>query len=180
VGRARSLGLAFITLAVLAGCAGGQSSSSGQPDSGPPASTTATSPGAEQAAPAAAAVPEQLRLPAGYRTARTSPGRAQEDLAAMQGFVTKYQVDSFQHGVGQPDSCSGHPVAAAARQPGHPGRLGRPHRVATGAVGTGRAAGRDGAIHPPRAVVTLTFHGKAGRGPAGSPHPHPLPRAVPG
>lgn len=46
MGRARSLGVVFAAVAVLAGCAGGQSSP-GQPDSGPAASTTvATPPGA--------------------------------------------------------------------------------------------------------------------------------------
>lgn len=140
MGRARSLCLAFATLAVLAGCAGGPSSP-GQPDSGLPASTTtAASPGVEQAAPAAAAVPEQLHFagrtldgkdfsgeslagkaavlwfwapwcpkcqreaPTVASAAQANAGKvefvgvaAQDELAAMQGFVTKYQVGSFQH-----------------------------------------------------------------------------------
>ncbi|MGQ0716104.1 MAG: redoxin domain-containing protein [Pseudonocardiales bacterium] len=139
MGRARLVGLAFVTMTVLAGCAGGQSSP-GQPDSGPPASTTeVTSPGAGQAAPTAA-VPEQLRFaaktldgkdfsgeslagkaavlwfwapwcPKCQREAPTVAGAAQanagkvefigvaaqDELAAMQGFVTEYQVGSFQH-----------------------------------------------------------------------------------
>ncbi|MGH3906026.1 MAG: redoxin domain-containing protein [Pseudonocardiaceae bacterium] len=136
--RARSLALAFTTLTVLAGCAGGQSSP-GQPDSAPPASTTeTTAPGAEQAP--AAAVPEQLRFasktldgkdfsgeslagkaavlwfwapwcpkcqreaPTVASAAQANAGKvefvgvaAQDELAAMQSFVTKYQVGSFQH-----------------------------------------------------------------------------------
>lgn len=139
MGRARSLGLAFATVAVLTGCAGGQSSP-GPLDSGPPASaSTAPSPGAEQAAPAAA-VPEQLRFAAKTvdgtdfsgeslagkaavlwfwapwcpKCQREAPGvasaaqanagkvqfvgvAAQDELAAMQGFVTEYQVGSFPH-----------------------------------------------------------------------------------
>lgn len=136
MGHTRSLCLVFATVAVLAGCAEGQPSL-GQPDSGPPASTTtATSPGAEQAA----AVPEQLRFaartldgkdfsgeslagkaavlwfwapwcpkcqreaPGVAGAARANAGKvefigvaAQDELAAMQGFVTRYQVGSFQH-----------------------------------------------------------------------------------
>lgn len=142
MGRARLVGLALVTVTVLAGCAGGQSSP-GLPDSAPPAppvsTTEATSPGAEQAA-AAPAVPEQLRFaartldgkdfsgeslagkaavlwfwapwcpkcqreaPMVAGAAQANAGRvefvgvaAQDELAAMQGFVTKYQVGSFQH-----------------------------------------------------------------------------------
>lgn len=138
--RARSLSLAFAAVTVLAGCAGGQSSS-GQPDSGLPASTTAaTSPDAAVEAAPAAAAPEQLRFvsktldgkdfsgeslagkaavlwfwaPWCPKCQREAPGvasaaqantgkvefigvAAQDELAAMQGFVTEYQVGSFQH-----------------------------------------------------------------------------------
>lgn len=139
MGRARSLGVVFAAVAVLAGCAGGQSSP-GQPDSGPAASTTvARPPGAEQAAPAAV-VPEQLRFAAKTLDGKNFSGEslagkaavlwfwspwcpncqreaptvaaaaqantdkvqfigvaAQDQLAAMQGFVTQYKVGSFQH-----------------------------------------------------------------------------------
>ncbi len=135
--RARSLGLALVTAAALTGCAGVQSGPV-QPAAAPPASAgAATSPGAEQAAPAA---PEQLRFsartldgkdfagqslagkaavlwfwapwcpkcqreaPSVARAAQANTGKvefvgvaAQDDLPAMQGFVTKYQVGSFQH-----------------------------------------------------------------------------------
>jgi thiol-disulfide isomerase/thioredoxin len=139
VGRARSLGLAFATVAVVAGCAGGPSDAT-PPDAGPPTSTTAAPPlSVEQTAPAAT-VPEQLRF-----TSRTLDGRefsgdslagkaavlwfwapwcpkcqreasavasaaqanagkvefigvaAQDELPAMQDFVAKYRVGSFQH-----------------------------------------------------------------------------------
>lgn len=137
--RTRSLGLALVTAAALAGCAGAQSSPV-QPDSAPPASAPpATTTGAEQAVPAVAA-PEQLRFsartldgkdfagqnlagkaavlwfwapwcpkcqreaPSVARAAQANTGKvefvgvaAQDDLTAMQGFVTKYQVGSFQH-----------------------------------------------------------------------------------
>ncbi len=122
MGRARLLCLMFVTVAVLAGCAGGQSA------------TTATSPGAGQAAS------EQLRFasktldgkdfsgeslagkaavlwfwapwcpncqreaPTVASAARANAGKvefigvaARDELAAMQGFVTEYQVGSFQH-----------------------------------------------------------------------------------
>ncbi len=136
--RARSLGLALVTAAALAGCAGAQSSPV-QPDSAPsPSVGAATSTGAEQVAPTAA--PEQLRFtartldgkdfagqslvgkaavlwfwapwcpkcqreaPSVARAAQANTGKvefvgvaAQDDLTAMQGFVTKYQVGSFQH-----------------------------------------------------------------------------------
>ncbi|MGH3686728.1 MAG: redoxin domain-containing protein [Pseudonocardiaceae bacterium] len=128
-GCARALGVACATVAVLAGCSGGQ----------PASSTAATSPGAAQAAPAVT-MPEQLRFtartldgkhfsgqslagkaavlwfwapwcpkcqreaPAVARAAQANTGKvtfvgvaAQDQLAAMQGFVTKYHVDSFQH-----------------------------------------------------------------------------------
>ncbi len=127
--RARSLGLALVTVAALAGCAGGQSSTA-QPDAAPPASSgAATSTGAEQLNFSArtldgkdfagqslagkAAVlwfwapwcPNcQREAPSVARAAQANTGKvefvgvaAQDDLPAMKGFVTKYQVGSFQH-----------------------------------------------------------------------------------
>jgi len=85
VGRVRSLGLALATLAVLTGCAGGQSSP-GQLDSGPPASAApATSPGSEQAAPAAA-VPEQLRFAAKTVDGKDFAGESLAGKAAVLWF----------------------------------------------------------------------------------------------
>jgi thiol-disulfide isomerase/thioredoxin len=127
VGRVRALGLVFATLMVLTGCAGGQPSlgqpEAGPPDS----AMTATSPeqlrftgrtldgkdfSGESLAGKAAVLwfwapwCPKCQREAGVvaSAAQANAGKvefigvaAQDELAAMQGFVRQYQVDSFQH-----------------------------------------------------------------------------------